>query len=176
MQLGRLTVTTTFSIMTLSIKGLLETLSITELHAVPLCWVLWCWLSRFIYYYAECHYAECRGAALGLRQHCFPVSKSWNRFEIGPCHRTFFPKKMKLPDYSAHDHHFKFKRNLPTVRTLNSSPSLHSAKTHIPRSISNSHSTLARLLILIYSKRVFILGYLCCRVIGLKSDLKVLLT
>ncbi len=57
----------------------------------------------------------------------------------------------------------------PTVRTLNSSPSLHSAKTHIPRSISNSHSTLARLFILIYSKRVFILGYLCCRVIGLKK-------
>ncbi len=71
----------TFSITTFSIKGLYVTLSIRgasisdELsifdlqhkNAMLLSWGSFCWLSRFIHYYAECHYneccyAECRGA------------------------------------------------------------------------------------------------------------------
>ncbi len=46
--------TRTFSIMTLNIKGVFVTFSITK---VPICWVSW-----FCYCYAECRYAECRSA------------------------------------------------------------------------------------------------------------------
>jgi len=61
---------TILSITTLSIKGLHVTLSISDTqhnNALPLCWVLLCWVSRFIYYYAEFLYAECRGAELSIR-------------------------------------------------------------------------------------------------------------
>jgi hypothetical protein len=53
--------TTTLSITTLSIKGLYVTLSVSDSqhnNALPIFWV-----SRFIYYYAECHYTKCHYAA-----------------------------------------------------------------------------------------------------------------
>jgi hypothetical protein len=60
----------TFSIITLSIKGLYVTLSICDIqhnNAMSIGWLSLCWVSHFIYdygecHYAECHYDECRGA------------------------------------------------------------------------------------------------------------------
>ncbi len=52
----------TFRIMTLSMKGLYATVSINNTqhnNTLPLCLVSLSWVSRFIYYYAECHCAEC---------------------------------------------------------------------------------------------------------------------
>ncbi len=67
--------TTILSITTLSMKDLFVTLSINDsqfkwhstlmtLHTrlfitCQICWVLLCWVSRFMYCYAKCHYAEC---------------------------------------------------------------------------------------------------------------------
>jgi hypothetical protein len=54
----------TFSKMTLSIKGLFVKLIINDIHhnntlfQVPWCWILECRVSHFIYWYAECRYAE----------------------------------------------------------------------------------------------------------------------
>ncbi len=59
---------TTLSIMTLSIKGLYMTLNKNDTqhsNALPLCWMSLCWVSRFIYCFTECLYAECCGTILG---------------------------------------------------------------------------------------------------------------
>ncbi len=54
---------TTFSMITLSIKGLYVTLSICDIqhnNALPLWWLSLFWVSHFIYDYAECCYDEYR--------------------------------------------------------------------------------------------------------------------
>ncbi len=56
---------TTFSIVTLSVKGMSLTLDINvtqHYNALPLCSVYLCLVSHFVYWYAECHFAECCGA------------------------------------------------------------------------------------------------------------------
>jgi len=59
---------TTFIITTLSIKGLFEKFSLIDIqhkniqhnNTLPLYSISLCWVSLFIYCYAECHYAVCR--------------------------------------------------------------------------------------------------------------------
>ncbi len=81
---------------TLRTKGLFATLSITW---VPLCWVL-----RFIYCYAECHYTECRGAfaiASGTKKISFMAKIPARSTFVSPPRLKFILVSSKIQFFSV---------------------------------------------------------------------------